>query len=298
MKTSGYQVQVRGKIETLVMRIGLAVMVVVTLPNVGQMGELTAQPNPSGIANLIDLTFLSNATVYQSGYWLTMAGLLLYVTGVAMPFSLGFATIFHILVLTLYNSQGSQTHSIQVISLVLLAQWVVFLWGAIRRSEAPLKHKLSDLAIHYSLQAIAAVYVIAGVIKVIRTKGMWAWNSPDIAVELLKTNAQKYYEYLEIDGAYEHRLKVATWLIENPWLARILLSGGLFLELFAFLALYNRTAGLIGGVFLLLLHYGIEVTMGLDFKNNSAMIWIFLINVPFWLMWIRSKIGTRTLKAG
>ena len=61
------------------------------------------------------------------------------------------------------------------------------------------------------------------------------------------------------------------------------------LEVFAFLALYNRTTALIGGFFLLALHWGIEITMGLDFKNNSAIIWIFLINVPFKIIWLGGK---------
>ena len=65
------------------------------------------------------------------------------------------------------------------------------------------------------------------------------------------------------------------------------------IELFAFLALYNRTAALIVGFAMLALHWGIEITMGLDFKNNSAMIWIFLINVPFWILWLSGKIAKR-----
>ena len=289
----GYQIEQRGFIETFFMRLGLAAMVIYTLPNVGRMADLTEQSRPSGLAHFIDLTFLADPTLYQAGYWLTVVALIAYVLGLAVPISLGIATVFHILVMTLYNSQGSQTHQFQIISLALLAQWIVYLVGFFRRKKLPFTHSLSNTAIHFSVQAIAAVYVIAGVIKMLRSKGMWAWQSPDIAVELMKTNAQKYYEYLEVDASFDHRLRVATWLIENPWLARIALGGGLMIELFAFLALYNRTAALIVGFAMLALHWGIEITMGLDFKNNSAMIWIFLINVPFWILWLSGKIAKR-----
>jgi hypothetical protein len=208
----------------------------------------------------------------------------------------------HVLSLTLYNSQGVAYHSHNIVSLTLLAQWLVYLWPWIyrlfrkRRFQLPEGRTLADLSIHFSLHIIAGIYVIAGVIKLLRSKGLWAFQSPDIAVELLKTNAQNYYNWLEIDGAYEHRQQVAQSMIENPNLTRLLLGSGLLIEVFAFLALYNRVAALIGGLLFLALHWGIGLTMGLNFQYNIAVIVVFFINLPFWAWWISRKAAGKELQ--
>ncbi|MGY8643203.1 MAG: hypothetical protein ACKVJU_19175 [Verrucomicrobiales bacterium] len=64
----GYQVEQRGFIETFFMRLGLAAMVIYTLPNVGRMTDLTEHSRPSGLPQFIDLTFLADPTIYQAGY--------------------------------------------------------------------------------------------------------------------------------------------------------------------------------------------------------------------------------------
>jgi hypothetical protein len=133
------------------------------------------------------------------------------------------------------------------------------------------------------LQVIAAAYVIAGVIKLMRTKGLWIIESPNLSVQLMKTNAQNYYDKLQTDAVFEQRAALAQYMIDNPNLTRLFLGGGLFIELFAFLLLLNRRWALVMGFFILSLHWGIEMTMGLNFKYQMAVVAIFLVNVPFWV---------------
>jgi len=44
------------------------------------------------------------------------------------------------------------------------------------------------------------------------------------------------------------------------------------------------------------LHWGIGLTMGLNFQYNIAVIVVFLINIPFWAWWISRKAAGKELQ--
>jgi hypothetical protein len=79
-------------------------------------------------------------------------------------------------------------------------------------------------------------------------------------------------------------------MIDNPNVTRLFLGGGLLIELLAFLLLVNRVWALVVGAFILALHWGIDLTMGLNFKYQMAVVAIFLVNVPFWAGVLGKKI--------
>ncbi|NNE91968.1 MAG: hypothetical protein HKN23_10005 [Verrucomicrobiales bacterium] len=287
---NGCRVESRGLIETLAMRMAFAVVVFITFPNPEHIHEFTTQSDPSGIARFINLTFLSDLLIYRIFYWVAAVGLLFYAFGVAMPVGLGLVTVFHILTYSLKNSQGSTTHTMQIVSLVLLTQWVVYLIAIFRKKTfSNPKFTVSDWSIHFATHIIIGTYVVAGAIKLIRSRGIWIWDSPDIGLELLKSNAQRFNDYLQSSPLNDRKYEIANWMIDHPWLTRLLLGGGFLLELLAFLALVNRKTLLVGGILLVSLHVGIESTMGLRFQFNNYLLWIFLINIPFWSLWILGK---------
>jgi hypothetical protein len=69
-----------------------------------------------------------------------------------------------------------------------------------------------------------------------------------------------------------------------------LFSIGLLLELFCFIALFNRGLLALFGVGLAVMHLMIAQIMVLKFFYNEWMLAIFFVNVPFWiLMAVRGK---------
>lgn len=274
------------------MRLCFAGVVWWSLPHPGSMVVMDSQPYPTGLANYIDLTFFADPQVYQICYYLLCGALLSYSLGLLLPLALPAAACIHIGMITLHNSQGATHHSFQLVSLILLAQWVVCWIPWVRRlfGRPPLKLpeglKWRDYMAWYSLQVIAAAYVIAGVIKLINTDGRWIIDSPNLAVQMMKTNAQNYYNWLQTDAVYEQRATVAQFMIDNPNVTRLFLGTGLLIELLAFLLLVNRMWALVMGIFILALHWGIDMTMGLTFKYQMAVVAVFLINVPFWVGWL------------
>lgn len=291
-----YQPHRFGTVEAVLMRVLLVAVVWWSLPLAAEVADLTGQQKPTGLAHIFPLTWLAIPDVFRVCQIVVAAAAILYTANRFMLLATGAMTLVHVLIFTLDNSQGATNHAYHLISIVLLAQFLTYLSPhLIRRIEGWRKTslprlfgtdkgiRLNDLALYFSQQAIAAAYVVAGLSKLIRSKGLWVWQSPNVSVELMKSNAQNFYNRLEIDSTFEHRQQVAQWMIDNPMITRVLMGGGLVIELFAFLALRSRLGALLTGLAIIALHYGIYISMGLFFKYNIAIVIIFFINLPYWI---------------
>ena len=196
-------------------------------------------PKPTGIAHLVPLGWLSGFEAGRAVLWVMLAGLIAY-AAVPMRFLKYPATLvflIHNAVFTLNNSQGSTHHGYQIVTVTLLAQvcvlwmpqvhrWCILGWNAFASLQARLFSKLKwkgalpwiperylgwrmvpeglrigDLWVYYSQLAIAGAYVVAGVSKLLRSGVMWIVDSPLIAVQVVKTHSQNYYNYLQDEFA-------------------------------------------------------------------------------------------------
>ena len=118
--------------------------------------------------------------------------------------------------------------------------------------------------------------------KLLRSGVMWIVDSPLIAVQVVKTHSQNYYNWLQEEYA-ERGMHFATWIAEHPMLTRVMLTSGLVLELVAFLALLGRGWAFLIGVARVGLHVSISLVMHLNFPQNEQVCLIFLVNLPFWM---------------
>jgi len=260
-------------LEPLLLRAAFAWVVWISLPN---SLPYDAQPAPNGLAQWLDLTALAEPQVYSAARWGCAAALMIYVFGRGMRLVLPMLTLFHTAVFTLKNSQGAIHHSFQIISLILLAQTIVYYWPRLKQRQ--------DIAIYASQQVIAGIYVVAALSKILMSELKWIWDSPNLAVQIIKTNEGNYYNRLDTSYLEAPGFAIAEWICANPWLARPLLGGGLILELFAFLALWNRRWALGIGLGLIAMHEGIHIMMGLHFIYHEYLLLIFLVNPFFWLI--------------
>jgi hypothetical protein len=285
--------------EIVAMRVLFAVVVFLSVKHMlpplwgegAKAHALAAYPeakNPTGIAHLIPLGWMSGVAAARVVMWFMVAGLIAYAT-VPIRF-LKYPTLvvflIHNAVFTLNNSQGSTHHGYQIVTLTLLAQ-VAVLWMPTvcrwlkKKSLVPEGLQIGDLWVYYSQLAIAAAYVIAAVSKLLRSGIGWIIDSPLIAVQVVKTHSQNYYNYLQADFA-DMGMTYATWVAAHPGLTRIMLTGGLLLELFAFLALIGRRWAFAIGAAMVGLHVSISMVMHLHFPQNEQTCLIFLVNIPFW----------------
>ncbi|MCB1063999.1 MAG: hypothetical protein KDN20_13885 [Verrucomicrobiae bacterium] len=266
------------------------------LPNSGASMTYQNQDKANGLAHLIDLTFFSDPKFQKALPWIVIPCLLLYAAGIGLPVVLPILTFVSIGSRTLYNSQGYIHHGYQMLSLVLVAQTVVVLWHCFRGSwreafgitKAELVHGRTfwDRMIRYSQWMVVGCYVIAGVIKPVRSDGEWFQHSHYIGIQVVKTHRQNYYSRLEEKWDIPEPEVAKVMMKDHPDLTRIFLSCGVMLEIFAFLALYSRFLSLVIGFSLVIFHYFNDLMMGLYFYDNEKLDWIFLINLPFWIWWL------------
>ena len=257
----------------------------------------SGQPYPNGLANYIDFTFLANPYISIIFKILLFIFSIVYICGRLMPISVGYLLFYVVALGTLRNSQGAINHGTQIVALILLGQFCAYCWYRyleLRKQPLNFKNNLSDhdFAVYFSQQAIAAVYVVAGSIKLINSgivfkMGLpipgWIIHLPMIAVEIIKTHSQEYYNTLSAE-TLERGSTIANWIISHPNLSRIIFSGGLFLELFAFLILLNRRWSFLMGISLILMHLGIFEIMQLKFEYNIYVLLIYTVNVPFLIL--------------
>jgi len=222
--------------------------------------------------------------------------------------------VIHTSIFTLKNSQGWIGHNNQIISLPLIIQCVHYSWCGIKRwlirsSSLGAKSKVEssfetgtnpsleasnlnarvgqptddDLAIWYSQQAILATYVISAITKHVLSFEGWVQDSPNLVLQVLKTNEMGYYNFL-LHAYADDKLAnfIIGKLLETPRLAILLFGPAYVLEALAFLALFNRVALLLGGISLIAMHLGISLIMRLNFKYNEAILFAYFVNLPYW----------------
>jgi hypothetical protein len=268
-----------------IVRLLFAVLVYNTIP--ARIG-LSAQPAPVGLAHLFDLTFLSQPGVMSSIKLLSIPVLITYVLGFIPPVTLTLMLLATVLPGTLDNSQGATQHSLQVISLITLAQLIYHIAATTRLLDHD-RLKRAQWGVFMGQQAIAAAYTVTALTKLGRSGFGWIIDSKNFPIQMTKNIQMQYYNTLEPETVSGFWAKTSAWvqqiLLDSPNLCRVLMSGGLFLELFAILALCGRRIGAAYGAALIIFHVLVRTMTGLNFRYHIAALFIFLI-LPLLVTWI------------
>ncbi|MEO7165786.1 MAG: hypothetical protein ABI787_05560 [Spartobacteria bacterium] len=267
-------------VERIVMRILFAWLVWRATP---VWLVVSGIPAPNGMARLFDLHFLLDPRVFAIARTVLAAALLLYVARVLVWLALPVALFIQVAANTITNSQGAIQHAIQIVSLVLLAQTVAHFYGLWRRRQGEARNRLEDRTIWWSQQTIVAVYLVAGITKLLVTKGLWIFQARWIGVSVAKSAYQSFYDTFN-SADLEQQLGVAHFAASHGWVVALIAAGGMFLELGSPLMLVNRVWALLLGLGLVCFHLGLDYTMRLTFIYNQWLLLIFMINVPYWIM--------------
>lgn len=287
------------EIEWTIMRLLFAAVVFHTFLD-WKPFTYNSTPHPTGLARIFDLTFIGEFSngkdaAYRGLLWFVGATLALYVSGfrVALLISLPVLVLVSTLVRSYSNSQGFTHHGMQIVTLTLLGQmlvvWYVSIWQWRRKRKWPFAPGLNlrSYYVYYSQAVVLSVYVISAITKIIKTRCLWPINSRYLAIEPVKTHRAAYYK--DLDPTLAELPGISTWLLQHPLLTTIMFSSGFFLELFALAGLRDRSWAFLVGISLIIMHQMIFLIMGLTFHYNEALCLIFLLNIPFWIMWGASK---------
>lgn len=268
--------------------------------------QFDSQDVPTGLAHFVDLTFLSKPGVMTWVTWAFAALCVPYVFGRGLGVVLPLLTLIHCAVFAFFNSQGYKSHGNQIISLILLAQSCVVLFFAAHRwikgRPFPLRagRTRDSYLIYFSQVVIAGVYMTSVVSKMDESNFRWIQNLPNMSVQLVKTHRQEFYSNPATSSVRrDAEVPAARWMIDHPNQTRLLLGAGLLLEALCFLVLANRGWALVIGLSLTAMHFIIAWLMRLYFDFNVYASLIFLINLPFWVVWTGRRIASaRAARAG
>ena len=272
--------------ERVVMRILFAWLVLKATPARLSFYEI---PAPNGITRLLNLHFLLDPQVYAICRVLLVVALVLYVLRLMIWLALPLALFVNVAANAVTNSQGAIQHAYQIVSLVLLAQTAAHFYGVWLRCAGEPRTFLEDRLICWSQQTIVAVYLVAGITKLIVTKGLWIFQARMISVSMAKAAYGSFYERLD-HSDLEQKLAMANFAASHGWIVALIAGCGLALELGSPLALLNRSMAALFGCALLAFHLGLDRTMHLSFFFNQWLLIIYMVNIPYWIV-----TGTRAM---
>jgi hypothetical protein len=271
-----------GWLERAVMRVLFGLVVLHHMPHALFYDSL---PAPNGLARVIDLRFLLDPAVFNACRYALYGAVILYVLRIGWAVVLPYMTLLSAAVGSVINSHGAIAHYLQIVSLVLLAQTLAYFYGWFRDRGKPADEAArgENRLILWSQQAIAAAYLVSALTKLIRTSGAWISQSPLMAIQIVKTNEQDFYDMLNPErvGA---GLAMAEWMAHHPFIVATIMGTGLLLELTAPLLLLGRGWAAFYGLALISFHETVHRVMKLQFTYNEYLVWIYLVNVPFWAL--------------
>ena len=293
-KNPGYQ-----RYEGWCMRFGVALLLYFNLP----VEEKFADPkSPNGLANWFDFTWAADPEIMGILKWILIPVLAFYVFGRLRWLALPYMFTLSLAVGTLKNSQraGEIAHVYQALTMVLLVQMIWHFYYQVRIWIRKPQHfhpgwTARAMEIFVTQSALVGIYLTTAVTKMIESGGMWLWQVRKIGVELERTWQQKYYHYLEEQGP-QWALAMKDFITENPWAAILIFGPGLIAEIIVPIALYGRRRALVIGILLIILHIGAIYIMRLTFWQNIALLVIFFVNVPYWIV-SASSAATRRARA-
>ena len=278
--------------EWLLMRIAFAIVAWPSL-DAAFLGQFNSLPYPHGWAQFVDLSWALSDGAQTTIAVIAVVHLALYVLNVAPLWACTILLAVQTILGTVVNSQGAIHHTSQIVAFVLLGHVIGYAVLAFKHRGAAFGWNNLEIPKRLTLpapagvifscqQLIAVAYVVSGISKLIRSQGEWISSLPNIALQLEKNRMMAYHNTLEPPP------EAAGWAINmvlnHPALAKIFFATGLVLELFAFIALFNRTLMAIFGIGLILMHVSITQLMNLGFFYNKWILAIFWVNIPFWCL--------------
>ncbi len=251
----------------------------------------------NGLPSLMDLSWAGQPV---PTYVIAALSLVLLVIYAAGRWKLGTTWVLFLIqavVGGIHSSPEGSHHATQVVALVMLGQAAWFTWERFRpRRLAESGLDSASGAIFWSQQMICAGYVISAVSKWVNSGGgiipgaKWVNQLPNIAVQFEKNRLQAFYDNLETPISTETNQWAIELLLNRPGLMMFFLALGFYIELLAFLTLFNRASALVVGIGLMSLHAFIFTIMNLPFYYFEAVDFLFFVNLPFWGALVLGKV--------
>ena len=146
-------------------------------------------------------------------------------------------------------------------------------------------------SIQFSIQAVAAIYTLSGLSKLVNSGLAWVTNGPYLLLQIKKGSYFKYYDRGNTEILNENN-QMIEFFIDNPIVLTILLSMVLALEICSGLMIIKPKIAFFYGLLLFLMSFGIYLVMNILIVPIFYPMLIVLVN-PLYLFWkgVKGVIG-------
>jgi hypothetical protein len=167
----------------------------------------------------------------------------------------------------------------EVVTIVLIAQCIAFIQyryaGSAFKDATPAR----NLAMLYSIQVVAACYVIAAISKLHITGIGWVAQAPNIAIRVIKASSSRALDY-NFPAVMHTGQRVAEAIIRHPFIIQMAFGFSLVVEFFAFSALASRSFCRKYSYLILIMHLFILLFMDILIPAFVVMVIAYMLNLP------------------
>lgn len=238
----------------------------------------SSSPLPIGICTWFPCDFLLHFPFNKILLYSSVIIAYLYIFEVKVLWTSFLMFLISLLVFTIEESNGILERR-GLLTFIFLAQFIAYLLAHIREH-----FNLKKYRIQFSVQVVAAGYVLAGISKIMQSGWKWVLDGERITLQILKSH---YYTYIDLGNEkwLAKGYELVNFIEAHPYLLIFLLASSLILELGAFLAIFSRRHAIIYGLLLLSMHIGIYWVMEIAIVSILFPMLIFMLN-PLYLGWL------------
>jgi hypothetical protein len=228
---------------------------------------------PSGICSWFDCSPFVSEKIFQTIHYAAILLAVLYIAERKMIVTTLLMFLLSLFVFTLEESNGILNRS-SLYTMVFLAQCIAYF-----RNNSDLHNE----RIQFSVQLIAAGYMLAAFSKLNETGLAWISDAPQASIQIVKGYCALYFNNGDI-GELNKGIALANFVLQHQLIAKLLFGFSLFLELFAFAGVRNKPSTFIYGLLLTAMHLGIFFFMHIIIVAIFFPMFIFMVN-PLYLMY-------------
>lgn len=231
--------------------------------------------NPKSICLWVDCNLFLPISVKILISCIALSALIFYILEKKMLLSTAVLSIISVLIFSMEDSQGIYNRN-DILSAILIAQFIAYLVFKLKKSE----ELLYKQRIFFSQQIIIAIYFLSGLAKVITSGFTWFTNTKGFAVQIKKSNMDKYI--ISQNEVYLYKgEQISAHVLSYPIFFSTLLLVALLIELLVIVCLFNKRWIVYHGIALLLLHLGIWLLMSIVITPIIVVNLIFFVNFLF-----------------
>jgi hypothetical protein len=236
--------------------------------------NLTNIDTPKGICLHFDCNWLQFISMKMIIAFLTLICSMYYLREQHMIMSLSGLSIISILILSAGESNGIPSRS-ELLSAVLIAQLVAYIKNRITHDQSA----LSQDRITYSVQVIAAAYMLSAFTKLRGLGFDWIFQEEELALNARIAILRIYADY-GWTSAVEYADFVNGILSNNPIMVSIILFLTLVIESIAFVCFFGKKATILYGLLLVAFHTSIFLIMLVFVPPILMIVFVFILNGP------------------